>query len=263
MSDGRVVSDDRAGNDDWAVSDDRAVSEVLGYALIFAIILVSITVVSVSGVGSLQTARDAEQLNNAERAFGVLADNTEDIYKRDAPSRATELSIGPAQLFTGTNTTIEIRDGGTTLREFTVTPLVFRTGEDNEIVYEAGAVFRTRRDAGRIVRPPPHHWGENRRILTIVATLARNTQSVAGTDVVARMKARRKAIELDGSTSISDPRVYVASQRADLWKRYLDERAGIDGDCTEVSDTEIECDIVGGGPNLLVTVHEIEMRLEQ
>ena len=255
---------------------ERGVSEVLGYALIFGLILVSITAVSVGGIDSLRTVRDAEQLGNAERAFEVLADNTADIYAQDAPSRATEFSIGEATLFTGTNTTVTITDpvDGTPTREFVITPLVFRSGNDNEIVYEGGAIFRTRRDAGRIVREPPQTWSGEEPIVVIVGTYADRTESVAGTDVLARMKARSRYVAIDRNDDFADARIEVESERAGLWQRFLADQAVVES-CsldsttsppTVTCDVDTDSDATGTPPearDLLVVVHEIEMTLEQ
>lgn len=239
--------------------DERGISEVLGYSLIFGLILISITAVSVGGIDSLRSVRDAEQLNNAERAFEVLADNTADIYKQDAPSRATEFSVGGATLFSGTNTTIEFSAGGSTLRSFTVTPLVFRSGQGNQVVYEAGAIFRTRRDAGSVAKEPPMDWSGAPALLTIVGTFARNTQSVAGTDVIARMKTRHREVAFDGTTPIDTIR--IESERADLWLRYLESATPSPVSCSQTANV-VTCD-VSSGPPLVVTVHEIQMQLEQ
>lgn len=249
-------------------ADERGVSEVLGYTLIFGLILISITAVAVGGVDSLRSVRDVEQMNNAERAFEVLADNTADIYRWDAPSRATEFSVGGATLFTGTNTTIRIwdEDDGTPSRTFTITPLVFRSEQGNQIVYEAGAIFRTRRDSGRIVKTPPHKWtggGSNVPIIVIVGTYATATQSVAGTDVIARMKTRERFVAFQGET-FANASITIESERADLWKRYLDEQAGIDGQCSQGSPTTTTCNIdIPSGERPIVAVHLIEMELEQ
>lgn len=244
--------------------EERGVSEVLGYSLIFGLILISITAVSVGGVDSLQSVRDAEQMNNAERAFEVLADNTADIYKRDAPSRATEFSVGAASMYTGTNTTIRIFDtDGSPDKEFIVTPLVFESGDENKIVYEAGAIFRTRRDAGRIVRKPPHDWSVGPPLVTIVATFSRHTESVAGTDILARMKTRERTVPFDArpppsAGSRSDYMISITSERADLWLRYLKNQPAPSA-CSK-SGNVVTCNI----PEfLVVSVHRIEMNLEQ
>ena len=58
---------------------DRAVSDVLGYVLIFSLITSSVGVVYVAGYGSLDSLRNAERFNNAERAFDVLDSNLEEF----------------------------------------------------------------------------------------------------------------------------------------------------------------------------------------
>ncbi|MEA5386913.1 hypothetical protein VB779_07480 [Haloarculaceae archaeon H-GB11] len=87
---------------------ERAVSEVVGFALVFSMIVAMVAIVTLGGMGQLQSARDFEQANNAERAFEVLADNLADVHQRGAPSRATEIDLEHAQLFVGDPVTINV-----------------------------------------------------------------------------------------------------------------------------------------------------------
>ena len=87
---------------------NRAVSEVLGFILVFALVTTTMSFVYVSDLASLEERRDAERIDNAERAFDVLADNVEDIYRRDAPSRATEIRLAEARLRLADSTEITI-----------------------------------------------------------------------------------------------------------------------------------------------------------
>ncbi len=247
---------------DLATEEERGVSEVLGYSLIFGIILVSITALSVVGIDSLRSVRDAEQHNNAHRAFEVLADNTADIYQQGAPSRATEFSVVGATLFTGNNSTITFLDpSGDPLESITITPLVFRGGNDNRIVYEGGAILGTSRNSGRIHREPPMRWsnsGSSRPILTIVATQSSVGRSVAGSDVIVRMTVRGRSVALDGSQTVGTMR--IQSERAELWQRYL-QRKGSVSNCnldTGTTPPTVTCEVLDAP---IVTVHRIELEL--
>jgi len=240
---------------------DRAVSEVLGYALIFSIILVSIGIVSVGGLSALQETRDAEQLDNAERAMSVLADNTEDIYARDAPSRATELSVGSASLSLGENVTVNatVHAGGTrTTHSYTLRPVVFRSGT-TRIVYEGGAIFRDQPDGGSILRDPPFVFtGAPRQQLVVVQT-AGPSQSVAGSAVLARMKATQRDVAFEDNTS-SPAFLNITSPRAELWERYLADQNGITGCAVGGPDGQsLECELAG--PRLTVVRHRMRVGL--
>ena len=58
---------------------DRAVSDVVSYILVFALIISTVGIVSVSGISGLQDSRDGERVENAQRGFDLLADDVEDI----------------------------------------------------------------------------------------------------------------------------------------------------------------------------------------
>ena len=195
---------------------ERAVSEVLSFTLVFALIVTSVAIVSVSGLGSLQDVRDAEQLENAERAFDVLADNLADLHRQGAPSRATEISLGQAQLATEDNVTMTVKvkdDGGTTIDVGTweIRPLVYSGNQERELVYEAGAIFRTNRDSGFVVRDPPLVVDDDRVLLSIIGLNSPQVQSLGGSTVLVRATHRDADVAFsrtDGTIqSRSSPRV--------------------------------------------------------
>lgn len=241
----------------------RAVSEVLGYSLIFGMILMAIAFISVSGFAGLEDARDAEQNKNAERAFDVLANNVEDIYARGAPSRATELSLGGAQLYVGEEVTLNVTvdDGtGPAHVETTVRPLVFRGRDDVRYVYEAGAIFLDQRDGGITVRDLPMTLDSDRMILPIVSTDGPGVRGISGPAVLVRTAEVDRQIAFR-STGGHDVAINVTgSPRASLWQRHLEDEYAMDcsvsGDSLICEDDSIDPDRV------LVVVHDIRVELE-
>lgn len=240
---------------------DRAVSEVLGYMLIFSLVMMAIAFVSVSGFTSLENARDTEQNNNAERAFDVLANNVEDVYRRGAPSRATELSLGGAQLYTDDPVQLRVIVDGTTEVDTDLRPLVFQGRDGVEYVYEAGAIFRTQRQGGFTVRNPPLRLDNERMIFSVVRTKSEHVESIGGPTVLVRTAARGQEIAVrdDG-----DPHVEIeieGSPRQDLWERYLKEEHQMA--CPVSSDTTLRCEVDGLDPDtVLVTETSINVELE-
>ncbi|WP_336337248.1 DUF7289 family protein [Haloarcula brevis] len=208
---------------------DRAVSEVLSFALVFSLIVASIILVSVSGLGALQNARDAEQMENAERAFDVLSDNIADLHKQGAPSRATEVSLGEASLRTGENTTIsvQVHDGTAPVDvgSWEIRPIVYAGNQERELVYEAGAVFRTNRDSGVRQRSPPIVVSEERVLVTVVGTTASDQQSLGGSTVLVRTNHRHSNVSFaDTGGNVEHVNVSVDStpQREALWQSYFE-----------------------------------------
>jgi hypothetical protein len=244
-------------------TDDRAVSEILGYSLIFGMILVAIAFVSVSGFASLEDARDAEQNNNAERAFDVLANNVEDVYRRGAPSRATELSLGGSQLYVDDEVTLRVTvdDGtGPEYVETTFRPIVFRGRGQTEFVYEAGAVFRDERDGGITVRDLPLRLDGDRLILPVVGVNTENVQSIGGPAVLVRTAEVDREIAFRSSGG-HDVEINVTdSPREAIWKRHLEGEFGMD--CS-YSGESLLCDDGSIDPDrVLVVVHDIDVVLE-
>ncbi|MFC7251039.1 hypothetical protein ACFQJ5_14480 [Halomicroarcula sp. GCM10025324] len=246
---------------------DRAVSEVLSFTLVFALVVTSVAIVSVSGLGSLQDARDAEQLENAERAFDVFADNLADLHRQGAPSRATEISLAQAQLATEDNVTmsVEIEDGSasTFTQSWEVRPLVYSGNQDRELVYEAGAVFRTNRDSGIVVREPPLAVNDDRVLFSIIGLNSPQVQSLGGSTVLVRTDHRAADVVYTNTTGgITRFEVTVRSPRSTLWSDYFESNGFT---CSNVGPQEIECDHDSPGTldRAYVVYHDIGVAIDQ
>lgn len=133
---------------------DRAVSEVMGFVLVFAIIIGSVGLLYATGFQTMEDYQEGERLHNAERAMDALADNFNDVVRYDAiEERSGELVLREGTLGTGDEgTTLEItiddaddpwRDGN----EISLGALEYRSGSD-VIAYEGGGIFREDRNSG-------------------------------------------------------------------------------------------------------------------
>jgi len=209
----------------------RGQSETLGFVLVFALVLSAVALIAVFGFGALEDTRDSEELNNAERAFDVLADNMADIYGQGAPSRATEISLQNAQLNAGEqvtfNVTVVSNTGGSSVVLLTYNPIVFTDGE-TEIVYSSGAILRNQRSGGLMIKEPPILFGEgNRTVIPVVQT--RHTGSVTSTGgqtirVRAERRQRGPIPELSESpSSFQQLTINMTTPRSDIWQDYFEE----------------------------------------
>jgi hypothetical protein len=228
---------------------DRAVSEVISYVLVFGLIVSAVGIISVSGLSTLQDVRNDEQIANAERAFDIMSDNIEDIHRRGAPSRATEISLGEAELATGSNMTMRIEVDDTDDGSFNVDdsyernirPIIYRGEEERELVYEAGAVFRTNRDGGIIVEEPPLLIDEQRVQIPIIGLNRPQAQSLGGSTVLVRTQLQDRSVEYeDTGDNVEEIRIEITdSNHEDLWVEYLESEGFTD--CQDISDG-IQCD---------------------
>lgn len=233
-------------------ADERAVSEVVGFVLVFSLVVGTIALVYVTGFAGLTDTRDVEQVNNAERAFDVLADGFDKLARGEAPNRATEIKLADAQLTLGNLKQGAVTDSdGTMVAEIPQhRPIVYTAPSGSEVVYEHGAVIRVD-DGGAATmrREPDFIIGEERTVIRHIETsnLQIGSQSVAGdTTVLVRSSATRSdllysAVENDEVTLALD----TAEERASAWTEYMESEMPDGGTCS-VSDpidgeVSVEC----------------------
>ena len=155
--------------------EERGLSDVIAFTLTFAIIILSVSTVSIFGVNQLTDARDRQQVKNAERGMVAVATTFDDISRQGAQFRATRIAL---------------HDGSLDTRESTFQVRVNRSGKSNwsqsynvsalqleleksfgrtVISYEGGGVFRSDGD-GASYTPSLLCAPEQRKaVLTIVA----------------------------------------------------------------------------------------------
>jgi len=248
---------------------DRAVSQVVGYVLIFALIVSVISFVSIIGVSQLDDTRESEQFQNAERAFDVLNTNMEEVYQRGAPSRATEVSANNARVTTGDAVTFNVTtvdtDGNATVIEREVNPVVMTGMGETEFVYEGGAVFRDQRDGGTVVREPPVRFGDDTVSVTLVRTFAEDRRAIGGSTVLVRAVSTARVVSVADSTPGESQydRINVTitdSPRQDLWKEFYEE-SGLD--CSESGDS-LDCGTdISSVDRTFVTAQSLRIELEK
>lgn len=245
---------------------ERAVSEIIGYILVFALIVATVGLVSVGGLPTLDSARESEQVQNAERAFDVLDSNMAEVYERGAPSRATELNAEDATVeireAVTFNVSAENGDGNVSYTEAAINPIVFTGIGETEFVYEAGAVIRDQRDRSIMLSEPPFNVSSRRAVFTVVETENPVRQSTGGGTVLVRGETRDRSVDLvetdaDGyehiNVTISD------SPRQDVWEEYFEDELGMSCnngaslDCS-LDDPDVE--------QIFLATHQIRVNLE-
>jgi hypothetical protein len=238
---------------------DRAVSDLVGFVLVFSLITMTVGVVYVAGFTGLEDARDAERVNNAERAFDVLAHNVEDSDRSGAPGRSTEIKLSEAEIGFGnrTNVSVTLRrdtndngtyDDNTTTYERS-SPIVYEAA-GTRIVYENGAVIREQGDGAVMRRDPSivfrERDGERSTVLSIVDLNQRSGGQVAGSTTVL-VRTRLQSGPGARTTLLSTPRtlddggnpdevvlnITTTAERAPVWKRYVEENVGWGIDCED------------------------------
>ncbi|MDQ2053003.1 hypothetical protein [Halobellus sp. H-GB7] len=219
--------------------DERAVSETVSFVLVFALVVASVGTVYAVGVSELETARDAERVENAQRAFDVLADNLRDITE-GAPSRGTEVKLSEATLRSvddaSMNVTVDPDGASPTYWEYALSPIVYDVEAGGEIRLSNGAVLRdSERSGSAVVRGPPLIVDDDHIQLTLIRQEHVGSAVTGGSQTVrVRMAATRSRLFYDNeSVNHEMVRVNVTTPYTDAWGRHY-ESAGFA--CTEISE---------------------------
>lgn len=228
---------------------DRAVSEVVGFILVFSLVLGTITVVYVGGFAELEDTRIHEQNTNAERAFDVLADNFEEIGRDKAPSRATEIKLSGSgvRVADNRNRRSQITANGSRAAAQS-RPIVYESGEGTRIVYESGAVFRQEREGAVMIREPDFVFDEHRTVVRYIEARG-GEQSISGSKTVLvraeRTHSRLLLSEMNATGVDVEFNVTTDGGRAESWQRYLEgELEGLNRDCEQIPDTDSDAVVV-------------------
>ncbi|MFB6125902.1 MAG: hypothetical protein ABEJ79_01180 [Halolamina sp.] len=209
--------------------DETAQSNVLGFVLVFTIVVTTIGVVFAAGVPVLQDVQDRERVDNMERAFEILDNNVEDIVYREAPSRATEIRLSGGSIDTAGSTRVNV-----SVENDPNSPYIARTrpityaDEGTTIRTAFGGVVRSDGAGATMISEPEWRVSGERAVLPLIVT----TQSADGASVggsltllVVADAERRTASSFETDPgNVSTVTVTVTSAYPSAWARYFDSK---------------------------------------
>ncbi|MGM0398035.1 MAG: DUF7289 family protein [Halobacteriota archaeon] len=234
---------------------DRGQSEVIGFVLVFALVVSTVSLASAAGFAGLEDARDYERSHNAEQAFAVLANGIDDVAYEGAPSRQVEMVADDAQVFVGDPVTITVAVAGGGTESVTVRPIVYQGPDGSRLIYTAGAVIREDPDGAVMIRHPDLVLSDERTVVRIVQTRTADGANVGGATVRVRADGVGDSAVF-ANTTTQDVTITVESPRAGVWERYF--ASNDDLDCTETADA-VTCEVKSDAVH--VTVSEISVGL--
>lgn len=224
----------------------RGQSEALGYVIVFALIVGTVSFVTVTGLGELRDIQDAQRDESVLAAMDILADTVDELVVAGAPLRETELKLGGGDLSFADPVTITVsgHKSGETEPNFsyavTTRPLIYDGGTGHQIVYNAGGVFWQSQSSTSMTNGPPLLVSPDGSTVTIVQTRrGGETAALGGTSTVL-VRAHRVVADLyQVNHTATEVTVHIDSPRADAWGRQLDERAGVS--CSAPAAGEVSC----------------------
>jgi hypothetical protein len=243
--------------------EDRGVSEVLGFVLVFSLIVASVGIVFTAGLSGLQDVRDAERVTNGERALDVLAENYDDVIA-GAPSRATQIRLADASLRIGDPVAFELEGETDPLN---VSRITFAVG-DEAVHFVDGAVIRESPGGAVMLREPSGVLDAETMVVhrTRLRT-AGAPAAVGGGDRTVQVRLERRGQSsvrvVSPPTSVTH-NVTTTADTIGAWRRHYESRGGA-CDVTEDVDGEgrdrLSCTFAGV-EELRIVDHDVAVAVE-
>jgi hypothetical protein len=240
---------------------ERGVSAVIGFVLVFAMVLLMTGLVYTAGTGELRELRDAQQTESVQRAFAAVDADVTDVVRDGAPLRRSTVRIRTGALTYGDpvefNLTVENRSGhyGATTR-----PLLFRQNNRTELAYTAGLLARSGSGGGwAVVRDPPMRFDDWALLSYIVVRPVgdRRVEGARAITIETRIGTRYAPYRAaaPAGQSLNATLNVTGTPRAAAWGRYLEREAG--ATCA-VSGENATCEF--GADRIVVSGVRVDVR---
>lgn len=234
----------------------RGQSEVVGFLLIFGLVILAISLVGVTAFTGLDNAQEFQETSSAEQAFLVLAEHIDDTTREGAPSRETEISLSDASLSFEATEQINVTVGGENM-SIETQPIVYQSSDDTSISYHSGLLVRDDGGSALSFREPKFVLTSETVVLPIVSTTAPSDRTIAGTSAVQVVTRRNdtRALITEEFAAPKTVNLSITSPHADVWAESL----GSEMDCDDPGDGTVTCSIETN--QVFVAVDDIEVEL--
>ena len=227
------------------INSDDAVSEVLGYILIFGMVITMVGLIFTVAMPSIEDAQERAYIESIKRGITVLDSKASMVALGESPSQT--ISIDSKGGIFGVNESasyISIMMNGTGMPIFngTLGTLTYEL-DDTVIAYEGGGVWMKYPQGDAIMLSPPefHYNGET---LTLPIIRLRGNEYTSGTGTV-QFKVAKNSSEIRFPNTIinssfvnpvagsKDIQITITSDYYKAWAKYMDERTEVHGITTD------------------------------
>lgn len=255
---------------------NRAVSNTLGYVLLFAVVITSLTVVGTVGVGSLEDARDGTLLMNAEQSMQGLTSAQEDLHREGVPRRTSQIRLSRGSLESGEETDIRVDIDSDVSYEFDTSvpsgspsPRAIQYRSDGtRIVSVAGAVFRLQESGAVVVKEPNFVFRSDATIIPVINTTTADPEtsmSGSGVGVILTRTGGTLVHESSVSGNIEIEIVAPTERQAELWHDVLNDDMnpppGLTDPCSVTGDTVTCTHAPNSGSTVIVRSTDIRYEM--
>jgi len=256
------------------LKSESAVSEVIGFILIFSIVVLAISAIYAVGYPTIQSSKENAQFQNMEQSFMVLQSNIKAVAFGQAPVRTLKTSLGggsltvyPSEYLNEENITVK---NGTTgiIWEGTIGAIEYENN-GRSIAYVGGGVWEKYPAGSAIKVSEPrisvHEDNGNKTVsVSIINISSENGISSVGGEGAASVRVRSNSL-ITPSPIITYPpgdvTITVTSYYADAWERYFNETVDPSDDVEHVAGTTVVTATIYNVNTLIVNEHVIEVEV--
>lgn len=212
-------------------TDTKAVSDTLGYVFLVSTLVVSIGLLTLTGIPVIEEQQTEYYMSNTATSFELLSDDIDRIERYQSPSRETVLRYNSGVLFLSHDFTVQanITHEETTERHvLTGTPISYAKDE-NSVHYETGAVIEKRHNNSIMRSQPPFSFRNDKTRLSIITTsIQEDQETLSGTGEIALRTTRTgNTVQTMTGHNSSDPvrlNLTITSPHSHAWETYFEQQ---------------------------------------
>jgi len=226
--------------------DTKGVSDTLGYIFLLSTLVLSIGLLTLTGVPVIEEQQTNHYMTNTATSFELLSDNIDRLDREQSPSRETTLRYSSGVLFLNHDFVIEANithQGNTEQHVLTGTPISYAK-DDNSVHYETGAVIETRGNESVMRSEPPFDFnGDATRLSIISTTIQEDQETLSGTgDLVLRTSKTGSTIQTMTGQDSTDPvtmNMTITSPNSQAWEAFFESEDGATVTSTNHSENTV------------------------
>ena len=213
------------------LESESAVSEVIGFILIFSIVMLAISAIYAVGYPTIQSSKENAQFQNMEQSFMVLQSNINTVAFGQAPVRTLKTSLGGGSLTVNSSKGhITVEYGGKEWYNGAIGAIEYEKN-GRSIAYEGGGVWEKYPAGSAIKLSEPRIYVQeaegDKTVSVSIINVSGDLSSVGGEGTVSVTVRSKPSTYSLNITSLSPPGdnvvIIVTSDYADAWERYFNE----------------------------------------
>ena len=236
---------------------DAAVSETIGFILMFAIVVISMSFVYVMGYPVLQSNMDSSIFESSEQNFIVLQSNMKMVAFDHVPVKNMKMKLYSSSLATTNESQISIQYDTNIVHHYPGGIEYYK--DDNLLLYENGAIFKRYHPRGEVMVSEPRIYSStmnNVNITTIGLIMVDGNSGIGGSSIV-NVNMQHNISSLIRTDDTVNVTLSMNSSFASLWKDYLEDIGFTTATYTDTTLTSYRNDTI-----LIIGQHYIDVEIK-